>query len=114
MERRAVLIRIGGLLLALPASRVLLACGSDNGNGQTLTFTSSNDLGHTHTVGLQITELSAPSASGVTKATSNVEAHTHTVQLSEAELASIQAGGSVTKTTSEDDGHTHTFTFTKV
>ena len=112
MERRELLVRMGGLLLILPASRVLLACGSDNG-GQTLTFTSSNDLAHTHTVVLQLTELSAPPANGVNKTTSNVENHTHTVALSEGELASIQAGTNVTKTTSEDDDHTHTFTFSK-
>jgi hypothetical protein len=113
MERREVLVRIGGLLLALPASRVLLACGTDGGGG-TLTFTSSNDLDHTHTVAFQLTELSTPPASGVTKQTSRDLGHTHMVALTEAELASIHSGGSVTKTTSEDDGHTHTFTFLKM
>jgi hypothetical protein len=114
MERRELLIRMGGLLLVLPASRVLLACGSSNGGGQTLTFTSSNDLGHTHFVTLQLTELTAPPASGVNKTTSNALNHTHTVALTEAELTSIEGGTSVTKTTSEDDNHTHTFTFFKM
>lgn len=113
LERRELLIRMGGLLLVLPATRMLLACGGDSG-GQTLTFTSSNDLDHTHTVLLQVTELSAPPAAGVDKTTSNVLSHTHTVALTEAELASIEAGSSVTKTTSEDDAHSHTFTFTKM
>ena len=113
MERRELLVRIGGLLLVLPATRVLLACGGDSG-GQTLTFTSSNELAHTHTVLLQVTDLSAPPASGLNKTTSNVLSHTHTVALTEAERASIEGDSSVTKTTSEDDDHRHTFTFSKM
>lgn len=111
--RREVLFRLGGLLLVLPASRVLLACGGDSG-APSLSFTSSNELGHTHTVLLLLTDLSAPPAAGVVKTTSNVESHTHTVTLSEADLNSIEGGTSITKTTSEDDDHTHTFTFLKM
>jgi hypothetical protein len=114
MNRREVIVKFGGLLLALPASRVLMACGSDSGGSpQSLTFTSSNDLGHTHTVGLQVTELTTPPSGGVTKTTSNVMAHTHQVSLSAAELDSIDLGSTVTKTTTMDDGHTHTFAFHK-
>ena len=114
MERRELLIRMGGLLLVLPASRVLLACGSSDGGGQTLTYTTSNELDHTHTVALLRTDLTAPPTAGVDKTTSNVLNHTHTVVLTEAELATIEGGTSVTKTTSFDDNHTHTVTFTKM
>ena len=114
MERRELLVRMGGLLLVLPASRVLMACGSDSGGGDTLTYTSTSDLDHTHTVGVLRTDLSAPPVAGVAKTTSNVENHTHTVALTEAELASIQAGTNVTKETSNDDNHTHFFTFFKM
>jgi len=114
MERRELLIRMGGLLLVLPASRVLLGCGSSSGGGQTLTYTTSTELDHTHSVTLQVTDLTAPPANGVDKTTSNVLSHTHTVALSEADLASIEGGTSVTKTTSFDDGHTHTVTFFKM
>jgi hypothetical protein len=113
MERRELLVRMGGLLLVLPASRVLLGCGSSSG-GQTLTYTTSSELDHTHTVALEVTDLTAPPANGVDKTTSNVLSHTHTVALSEAELTSIEGGTSVTKTTSMDDNHTHTVTFFKM
>ncbi len=115
MNRREVIFRIGGVLLALPASRVLMACG-DSGGGtspQSLTFTSSNDLGHTHTVSLQLSEISSPPTAGVTKTTSNDLAHTHMVSLTAADLDTINQGNTVTKTTTNEDNHTHTFAFRK-
>jgi len=115
MNRREVIFRVGGILLAIPASHFLTACGSDSGNS--LTFTTSNDLNHTHTVSLQQSDISAPPAAGVTKTTSFDDSHTHTVSLTEADLASINAGNTVTKTTSEDETpnfvHTHTVSFHK-
>jgi len=114
LNRREVIFRVGGILLAIPASRVLMACGSDSGSGaQSISFTSSNDDGHTHTVSLLATDISASPAGGVTKTTSTENAHTHTVSLTEAELDSINGGATVTKTTSQDNtpGHVHTHTF---
>jgi hypothetical protein len=114
MNRREVIVKLGGLLLVLPASRVLMACGSDSGGNPTsLTFTSSNDDGHTHTVSLGLTEIGTPPAAGVTKTTSTDLSHNHTVTLTMADLDSIDAGNTVTKTTSEDTepGHVHTHTF---
>jgi hypothetical protein len=116
MNRREVIFRIGGVLLAIPASRVLSACGGDSGGGtspQSLTFTSSTDLGHIHTVSLQLTEISNPPTAGVNKTTSNEVGHTHMVSLTAAELDSIAAGNTVTKATTNDDNHTHTFAFRK-
>ncbi len=113
MNRRELIVRMGGLLLVLPASRVLLACGGGSATPGSLVFTSSSDFGHTHTVGLQVTELTSPPNGGVTKTTSNDLSHTHTVALSDSDLAEIQAGSTVTKTTSTDDGHSHTFAFRK-
>jgi hypothetical protein len=112
MNRREVIVKMGGLLLVLPAAKILMACGSDSGSG-TLTFISSTDLGHSHTVGLQVTEINTPPSGGVTKTTSNDLNHTHTVSLTSAELDSIATGSTVTKTTSMDDSHTHTFDFKK-
>ncbi len=111
MNRREVIFRIGGLLLVIPASRVLTACGS-GGNSNTLTFTTSFNDSHTHTVSLELSEITTPPAAGVTKITSLNSSHTHTVSLTEADLASIDAGNTVTKTTSEDEtpGHVHTHT----
>ncbi len=114
MNRREVIFRIGGILLAIPASRILMACGSDSGgNPNSLSFTSSSDDGHTHTASLLLTDISAPPVGGATKTTSLDQSHTHTVSLTEADLDSIQAGNTVTKTTSEDEtpGHVHTHQF---
>ncbi len=114
MNRREVIFRVGGILLAIPASRVLMACGSDSGvNPNSLSFTSSSDDGHTHTVSLLLTDISAPPVGGATKTTSIEQSHSHTVSLTEADLDSIEAGNPVTKTTSEDEtpGHVHTHTF---
>ncbi len=113
MDRREVIVKLGGLLLVLPAARVLMACGSGSGSSGTLTFVSSNDLGHTHSVGLQMSDITTPPAAGVTETTSNVLNHVHTVALTAADLDSIAAGNTVTKTTSNDDNHTHTFDFKK-
>lgn len=115
MNRREVIVKLGGVLLALPAARVLMACGDSGGgmNPQSLTFTSSNDLGHTHTVGLQLTEIDAPPSVGVDRMTSSDLSHTHQVSLSAADLDSIAQGNTVTRTTSSDDNHTHTFAFSK-
>jgi len=114
MNRREVIFRVGGILLAIPASRVLMACGSDNGsNPNAFQFTSSLDDGHTHTVELAKVDVSSPPVGGRVETTSNNNAHTHTVTLTEADFASINAGNTVTKTTSEDEtpGHVHTHNF---
>ena len=116
MNRREALLRVGGILLVIPASRVLMACGSDSGgSSDSIRFTSSNDLNHTHTVNLAKADISTPPAAGRTQTTSLDQAHTHTVTLTEADFASIEAGNTVTKITSEDETpgfvHTHTFAF---
>ena len=114
MKRREVIFRIGGILLAIPASRVLMACGSDSGgDANSFHFTSSFDDGHTHTVNLLKTDVTVSPAAGVTETTSFDNSHTHTVALTEADLDSINAGNTVTKTTSEDatPGHVHTHQF---
>ena len=113
MNRREVIVKMGGLLLILPAAKVLMACGGSSGSSGTLTFVSSSDLGHTHTVGLQVTDVTTPPGAGVSEVTSNVLNHTHTVALTVADLDSIDQGNTVTKTTSNDDNHTHTFDFKK-
>ena len=118
MNRREVIFRVGGILLAIPASRVLMACGSDSGgNPNSLSFTSSNDHNHTHTVSLLLTDISTSPAAGVTKTTSLDDSTPTRSPLTEADLDPINAGNVVTKTTSEDETpgfvHTHTFAFHK-
>lgn len=131
MKRRELVIRIGSLLLLLPASRLVSACGgtsgpttgggdggTGNGTGgdadaglQDLTFTSSAADGHTHTVTLEATMLNDSPASGAQKTTSVADGHTHTVSLTEAELDAIAAGQTVQKETTPASGHTHTYEF---
>jgi len=114
MNRREVIFRVGGILLAIPASRVLIACGgSSGGNPGSLSFTSSFNDGHTHTVDLADADITTPPAGGRTETTSFNSSHTHTVTLTEADFVSIDAGNTVTKTTSEDEtpGHVHTHQF---
>ncbi|MGA9523982.1 MAG: hypothetical protein WBV82_21150 [Myxococcaceae bacterium] len=124
MNRRKFVVQLGSVLIVLPASRVLVGCaageeygnvdaGTDAGNSQALTFTSSVSNGHTHTVQIQSSELTSPPAGGFTRDTSITSGHLHTVELTEADLSSIEAGNTVTKTTSLVGGHTHMFTFTK-
>src|SRR5215813_13044843 len=99
LNRREVLLRVGGLLLVIPASRVLMACGGDIGtNSNSLRFTSTADPadGHTHTVDLSKADISTPPVGGRTLTTSLDLAHTHTVTLTEADFQSIDAGNSVT------------------
>ncbi len=115
LNRREVLLRVGGLLLVIPASRVLMACGSDSGAGSanSFHFTSSFDDNHTHTVDLAKADVSSPPAGGRTETTSFDMSHNHTVVLTEADFQAIDAGQTVTKTTSEDTtpGHVHTHQF---
>jgi len=116
MNRREAILRVGGILLVIPAARLLMACGGDSGSSS-LHFTSSNDLNHTHTVDLSSADVSSPPAAGKTETTSFDDSHTHTVTLTETDFQTISSGGSVTKTTSEDETpgfvHTHTFLFHK-
>lgn len=116
MNRREVIIRVGGILLAIPASRLLMACGGSGAAGSdTLQFTSTpgDTDNHTHTVDLAKADIVTPPAGGRTETTSLNAAHTHTVTLTEADFASIDAGNVVTKITSEDEtpGHVHTHQF---
>jgi hypothetical protein len=114
MNRREVLLRVGGILLVIPASRLLMACGGDSGgSANSLHFTSSLNDGHTHTVDLANADIATPPDGGRTETTSLDQAHTHTVVLTDSDFAAINAGSSVTKTTSEDEtpGHVHTHQF---
>jgi len=113
MNRREVILRVGGILLAIPASRVLMACGGDSGTADSFHFTSSFEDNHTHTVDLAKVDVSSPPSGGKTETTSFDQSHNHTVTLTEADFQAINAGQTVNKTTSEDEtpGHVHTHQF---
>lgn len=127
MERRGVLVRLGSVLLILPAARALSACGGDggktgqggpagtpdSGDGGSRTYTSSVTGGHTHDFTLEMSEITSPPAGGISRDTTYAVDHDHEVELTEAELDTIGSGGTVTKVTGETNGHTHTFTFVR-
>jgi hypothetical protein len=58
--------------------------------------TSSVVAGHTHTVCVPNSDLSAPPPNGATYTTSTDNGHTHSVALSNGQLAGLRAGATVT------------------
>lgn len=83
--------------------------GSSNTNGCDGVFeTSTVTNNHTHTLCVPTSDLTNPPSAGVTYNTSTDANHSHTVQLSQAQLQSINGGGSVTVTTSAPAAHNFT------
>ncbi len=113
MQRREFLVRIGELIVILPAVKVLAACGSAAPKVPSLSYTSTNVEGHTHSAAIADSLLSAPPASPTELDTSNVFNHIHTVTLTQQNLQDIENGQTVNITTSSADGHTHAFAFSK-
>jgi hypothetical protein len=103
---------VGVALLALLTAS-LSNCSSDSAR----TFTSSSDLGHTHTVTLtqkQIEDTNTP----ITEDTSLSDNHIHTFHLSSSQMFMITNGETVTCYTgysigSSLDPHNHSFTISK-
>lgn len=94
-----------GAAVALLAVMSVVGCGGED----VLTWVSSVDSGHSHSV--TITEADISGEEPITEVTSSSGGHTHTVMLTAAEVTIINDGGQVTKTTSTDSGHSHTFVF---
>jgi hypothetical protein len=78
--------------------------GSCDGIEDTSTVTNN----HTHTLCTLTSDLTNPPTAGVTYTTSTNAGHNHTVMLSQAQLQSIESGGSVTVTTSSPYPHNFT------
>ncbi len=79
------------------------------GNGCNGIFETSTVAGnHTHTLCVPTTDLTAPPAAGVTYTTSFDDGHDHTVVLTQAQLQSIEGGTAVTVTTSAPVPHNFT------
>src|SRR4051812_46453892 len=99
----------GGALIALPVGLFLVSCSSSdssNGdssapqkNGTKIVYTSSSEQSHTHTFALQGSDVSMPTASGVSGSTSTNSGHAHEVSISMEQLQSIGSGESVKITT---------------
>jgi hypothetical protein len=127
MERREFLIRSaksGAVLVLVPAGWTL-ACNSSTSNGTStdaaagttgstgsgLRYTSDVVSGHSHDFTIVMTDLSSPSAAGLSGQTTVAQSHTHTVSLTLADLMQIESGAAVTKQTSTVLSHLHTFQF---
>lgn len=100
----------------------MLACGGESETTVdpgvepqgVLTFESSVTGAHSHTLAVPETDVQRPLERGVTLETSSEEGHTHFVDLTRFELEAINFGQSVTRETTEMNGHSHTFTFSRV
>jgi hypothetical protein len=116
MLRRSFLLRIGGVMVAVPAVLHATACGGDDSgpdaiNNQTSFGVTSDGSGapHDHVLTLQCADLD--NASNVTYTTSETNGHDHPVTLSPEQLGMIATGATVTVTIT--DGHTHTWVITR-
>lgn len=62
---------------------------------------------HRHYVCVPLADLETVPAAAVTYVSSRDDGHTHSVTLTPAQLEQVAGGGSVALTTTRDDGHTH-------
>ncbi|MGO9000215.1 MAG: hypothetical protein ACLQVI_43355 [Polyangiaceae bacterium] len=85
----------------IQASEDASAC---NGIFEISTVTNNHD----HSLCVLTTDLTDPAAAGVTYTTSFNDGHAHTVSLTQAQLQSIEAGTAVTVTTSSPYAHNFT------
>lgn len=110
MQRREFLVRLGGVVIAVPAVLELVGCGDDEPTSVPRGYDVTNvsdSTGHTHQIRVLCGDLSAGAA--VTY-TSTSAGHTHTVSLTMADIQMIVGGGPVTKTSSSGGGHLHLWT----
>ena len=120
MDRRNFIVRLGSIVLALPAASFLHACGGDDntvsatgaagGSATGGAGGSAAGAGGTSTAGAGGTSTAGAGGTGapmtLTFISSTVQNHTHTFQITMTELASPPANG-IDRETSQDAGHTH-------
>ena len=110
MQRREFLVRLGGVVIAVPAVLELVGCGDDAPttpmNTDRYDVTSSSGGGHTHRITVLCSDLTAGAAVSYTSTSSS--GHVHQVSLMMTEVQMIQGGSQVTVTTT-DQGHTHSW-----
>lgn len=109
MKRRTFLVRVGGALVAVPASLRLVACGGGGGGGNpdgggSSSFTVMNDdnAGHTHHFSVVCTDLTSGSSHTYTATGSG---HTHQVTITSGDLAKVANGETVMITTTTPHMH---------
>ncbi len=128
--RRRRFLEIGvGSILVLPAGTFLVqACGGSSSSaggdpaappqkvGTQIVYTSSLEVGHSHTFAIDQSAFTSPPPAGVSGSTSSNLAHTHSVAVAQADLQHVEAGQTVKITTGPagSGGHSHTLTLVKV
>ena len=112
MQRREFLVRLGGVLVAVPATLTAISCGGDDDDDTPSgDFTITSDgAAHTHKVTIKCADLSSSSEVSYTSTTD--AGHNHMFSLTGAELTSIKGGGSVTKMVMNAT-HSHNFVIMK-
>ncbi len=110
LQRRVVLVRLGALLLTLPASRVLFGCSSGDDGGRDA-GTGAPDAGQADGGSDAGSGDAGNGDAGTgpqsfTFTSTNVNGHTHTLIVQAEELNDTPASG-VSRDTSEALGHTH-------
>ena len=83
-------------------------------SGTSTVYSSSRNESHFHELTVENSMFTTPSASGLSGTTSNDLGHTHTVQVSMAQLASVGTGQTVKITSSNEGGHAHVITLVKL
>jgi hypothetical protein len=92
--------------------------GPGNSCAGTAPLSTVNE-GHTHSVCVPTSDMTSPPATGVTYTSSNDGSHTHTITLTAEQLSSIASGQSVAVTSTSDVdpktqmAHTHDWIITK-
>jgi hypothetical protein len=127
MIRREFVKLTAGSVVALGGSWFFVSCGGGTGasgggdpaappqqSGTQIVYTTSLDVGHFHTFGIEMSAFASPPTGGVSGSTSNDSGHTHTVAVSMAELQSVGAGQTIKVTTGSASGHTHVLTLVKI
>jgi hypothetical protein len=129
MFRREFVKLTTGSLVALGGSLFFVSCGGGGTTGGSgaeppaappqqsgtqIVYTTSVDVGHFHTFGIEMSAFASPPTGGVSGSTSNDSGHTHTVAVSMSDLQSVGAGQTIEVTTGVDSGHTHVLTLVKI
>jgi hypothetical protein len=109
ITRRELLSKSTALLLLVPVAACSGSSAPPAGSQCTGPFeTSTVTNGHTHTLCVPLSDLTNPPAAGVTYTTSTDVNHNHTVALTQQQLQTINAGTAVTVTTSSPLAHNFT------
>jgi hypothetical protein len=116
MQRRDLFVRIGSIVIAVPAALVAIsACGGGDDDdddadaaGPISFQVTSDGAGHTHALTVQCADLDG---GNVTYTSGSGNGHTHNVSITMAQLEQIANGESVTVGITSP--HTHNWVITK-